>query len=669
MANLSTPLSSSNILEFTPPRTDQPPIVFKQRNKHLKSRESYWSSDKLFESVWENSIDGMTLTDEEGKFAKVNQAFCRIVGLSENQLLGQPFAIVWNGGLDVRRLFQAYKRRFSSKQLKTLVERRLILWSGEVRDVEVSGSFVESGNGNKLLLTIVRDITSRKKAEQDLKKSETSYRDLFENAAQGMFQSSVDGKLINANRLLLRLLGYDSLQEMTGMNLANLYVNPDDRKGLCKVLETTGHCNDIELNLRRKDGKVITALERSRAIKDEKGNVVMYEGILEDITARKELEEEIHRNVETLKASEETLQSFNVQKNKLFSVLSHDLRSPFTSILGFCDILIDEGEQLQPEERKEFMNYIKASAQQQLTLVNKLLDWSKLETDRIKLDIKEIDLYGAVQSSIIALTGTAKQKEIELTTNLAVNMNIRGDAQLLQQVFTNLISNSLKFTPNQGNISIRLAKESEDFWVIDVRDTGVGIPAGDLPKMFRAEEMYTRPGLAGEQGTGLGLPICHEIVQKHGGNIEVKSEEGTGTTFTLMFPKFIQEEGVKVLVVDDEQGVRVLHARHLRRILPHATIMQASNGKEAYELARKLKPHFIISDYAMPCTDGSEFLTLLKQDPSTKEIPVCIITGVDFSESKELLKQQGAIEVIAKPISPDQLRDILIRSVPQLFVQ
>ncbi|MBI3586766.1 MAG: PAS domain S-box protein [Ignavibacteriales bacterium] len=666
---MSIPLSSSNILEFTPPRTDQPPIVFKWRNKHFKSKESYWSSDKLFESVWENSIDGMTLTDEEGTLAKVNQAFCRIVGLSENQLLGQPFAIVWNGGLDAKRLFQAYKRRFSSKQLKTFVEHRLILWSGDVRDVEVSSSFVESGDGKKLLLTIIRDVTTRRKSERDLKKSEKSYRDLFDNAAQGMFQSSVNGKLINANRVLLRLLGYDSLQEMAGMNLADLYVNPDDRKILCKVLEIEGYCSNFELNLRRKDGKIITTLEHSRAIKDEKGNVVMYEGILEDITARKELEEQIRHNVETLKASEETLKSLNVQKNKLFSVLSHDLRSPLTSILGFCDILLNEGEHLQPEEHKEFMNYIKASAKQQLALVNKLLDWSRLETNRIKLDIKEIDLYDAVQSGIIALAGTAKQKEIELSMNLPTNMNVSGDAQLLQQVFMNLISNSLKFTPNQGNISIRLAQESKDFWAIDVCDTGVGIPASDLPKMFKAEEMYTRPGLAGEQGTGLGLPICYEIVQKHGGNIEVKSEEGKGTTFTVTFPKLIQEEGMKVLVADDEPGVRVLHARHLRRILPHATIMQASNGKEAYELARKYKPHLIISDYAMPCMDGGEFLNLLKQDPSTKEIPVCIVTGVDSSASKELLRQRGAIEVIAKPISPDQLKDMLIRSVPRLFVQ
>lgn len=666
---MSIPLSSPNILEFTPPRTDQPQIVFKRQTKHVKSGETYWSSDRLFESVWNNSIDGMTLTDEEGNFVKVNHAFCDIVGLSEGQLLGQPFAMVWHSGLDGKRLFQAYRRRFSAKNLKTLVERRLILWSGEIKDLKISGSFVESGDGKKLLLTVVRDLTFRKKTEQDLKKSEKGYHDLFDNAPQGMFQSSPEGKLVNANRALLRLLGYDSVKEMSGMNLGDLYVNPDDRKVLGKALEIKGYCNNIELNLRRKDGRTITVLEHSRAIKDDMGNVLMYEGILEDITTRKALEGQIRHNMETLKASEETLKSLNAQKDKLFSILSHDLRSPFTSILGFCDILISEGEQLQPEERKEFMNYIKASAQQQLALVNKLLDWSRLETDRIQLDIKEIDLYGAVQSSIVALAGTAKQKEIHLTTNLPTNMNVRGDAQLLQQVFTNLIGNSLKFTPKQGKISIDLAKESKDFWVIEVSDTGIGIPVNDLSKMFKVEEMYTRPGIAGEQGTGLGLPICYEIVQKHGGNIGVASEEGKGTTFTLTFPKLIQEEGVKVLVADDEQGVRVLHARHLRRALPNVTIMQASDGKEAYELARTYQPNVIISDYGMPFMDGCEFLNLLKQDPATKEIPVFIVTGVDSFASKEMLRQKGAVEVLAKPLSPDQFRDLLKRSLPQQFVQ
>ncbi|MBI3578431.1 MAG: PAS domain S-box protein [Ignavibacteriales bacterium] len=666
---MSIPLTTPNILEFTPPRTDQPQIVFKRQTKHVRTAETYWSSDKLFESVWKNSIDGMTLTDDEGNFVKVNQSFCNIVGLSENQLLGQPFAIVWHNGFDEKRLFQAYKRRFSTNQLKPLVERRLILWSGEVKDLKISGSFVDSGDGKKLLLTIVRDLTFRKKTENDLKKSEKGYRDLFDNAPQGMFQSSPEGKLINANRALLRLLGYDSREELAGMNLGDLYINPDDRKVLGKALEIKGYCNNIELKLRRKDGKTITVLEHSRAIKDDTGNVSMYEGILEDITTRKALEDQIRHNMETLKASEETLKSLNAQKDKLFSILSHDLRSPFTSILGFCDILINEGEQLQPEERKEFMNYIKASAQQQLALVNKLLDWSRLETDRVQLDIKEIDLYGAVQSSIIALTGTAKQKEIDLVSNLPTNMNIRGDAQLLQQIFTNLIGNSLKFTPRRGKIAIELAKESKDFWVINVSDTGVGIPASDMPKIFKAEEMYTRPGIEGEQGTGLGLPICYEIVQKHGGNIEVASQEGKGTTFRVTFPKLVQEDGVKVLIADDEQGVRVMHARHLRRVLPKATIMQASDGKEAYELARNYQPHVIISDYGMPFMDGCEFLNLLKQDPATKEIPVFIVTGVDSFASKEMLKQKGAIEVLAKPLSPDQFKDLLQRSLPQQFVQ
>lgn len=668
MVNMSVPLSSPNILEFTPPRADQSSVVFKRRNKHVTNRASYWNSDTVFEAVWENSIDGMTLTDENGHFVKVNRAFCTIVGLSEGQLLGQPFAIVWNGEQDVKKLFQAYKQQFFSKQIQASVEHRLVLWSGDVRDMEVSGSFVESGDGKKLLLTVIRDVTARRKSEQALKQSEKNYHDLFDNAVQGMFQSSVDGKLINANPMLLRLLGYDSIEEMSGMNLADIYVNPKDREALGKALEVKGSCDNIELNLRRKDSKTITVLEHSRAIKDEQGNVVMYEGILEDITARKELEEQLRRNLETLKASEETLKSINEQKNKLFSVLSHDLRSPFTSILGFCEILIEENEHLHPKERIEFMNYIKVSAQQQLSLVNKLLDWSRLETGRIKLDIKEIDLYGAVHSSIIALTGTALQKEIDLIMNLPAHMTIRGDAQMLQQVFTNLIGNSLKFTHKQGKISISPGKESKDFWVVDICDTGVGIPPKDLPKMFKAEEMYTRPGLAGEQGTGLGLPICYEILQKHGGNIEVKSEEGKGTTFTVTVPKLIEEEGVKVLVADDEQGVRVLHARHLRRLLPKATIMQASNGKEAYELARTYQPHLIISDYGMPYADGSEFLRLLKQDPGTKEIPVYIVTGVDSFASKELLKQRGAIEVIAKPISPGQLKEMLIRSVPQQFV-
>ena len=301
-------------------------------------------SNRAFQSLWENSIDGLTLTDEDGVFVNVNQAYCNIIGKTKEELIGRPFYVVWEGEERAQRLQEAYKKRFASNKLESLVERRLTLWSGKTIYIEASGSFIQSDDGQTFLLTVIRNITRRKQAEQSLRHSEKRFHDIFDKAVQGMFQSSPDGHLIAANPALLKLLGYSSFDELAAIDLSTVYVNADDRKLLGELLNAKGHCSNIELQLKRKDGRVITVFEHSRAIKNEFGEVIEYEGILEDITVRKALEKKLEQYMTALKASEESLKTLNGQKDKLFSILSHDLRSPFSSIIGFSTILQQERE-------------------------------------------------------------------------------------------------------------------------------------------------------------------------------------------------------------------------------------------------------------------------------------------------------------------------------------
>ncbi|MCI0706976.1 MAG: PAS domain S-box protein [Ignavibacteriae bacterium] len=622
-------------------------------------------SNHAFQSLWENSIDGLALTDSDGIFVNVNQGYCQIFGKSKDELIGQPFYVVWDGGERAQRLQDAYKKRFAANKLETHVERRLKLWSSEQIDIEASGSFVESDDGQKLLLTVIRNITRRKQAEASLRRSEKRFHDIFDNAVQGMFQSTPDGHLIAANPALLKLLGYSTFEEMAAVNMSSVYVNAEDRMMLGELLKAKGYCSNIELQLKRKDGKVITVCEHSRAIKNEFGEVVEYEGIIEDMTVRKALEKKLDQYLTALKASEDSLKTLNAQKDKLFSILSHDLRSPFSSIIGFTKILQEERETLSEEEQIEFLGFIRQAAEQQLGLVNKLLDWSRFETGRVTVDMKEIKLETIVQKSIDGVQGIAKPKNIHLSSTLRPNLISRGDEQMLMQVFSNLVSNALKFTPHGGSITVNLAEETNDAWVVGVNDTGAGIPKQDLKKLFKVEEKYTREGLDGEKGTGLGLPVVYEIVQKHSGSITVESEEGKGTTFFVRLPKYSAVEGVKVMVVDDENGVRTLHSRYVKRAVPDATVIYAANGEEALELARKYHPTVVVSDYAMPKMDGFEFLTALKKDENLKAIPVLIITGEDSAASKDALRIAGAQAVLSKPIAPEKLEEVLLQALCQ----
>lgn len=455
------------------------------------------------------------------------------------------------------------------------------------------------------------------------------------------------------------MLGYDSFEELASLNLADVYANPDERCALSMKLAEQGSCSNVELVLKRRDGTIINALEHSRAVKDAAGNVIAFEGILEDITERRALEARMEEHVAALKTSQESLAELNAQKDRLFSILSHDLRSPFTSILGFCEILLNEGELLSDAERKEFLGHIQNSAERQLELLKKLLDWSRLETGRIKFDVRDVDLSAVVALSVTSHLGIAKKKEITLQSTLPTQMKTRGDEVMIVQVFSNLISNALKFTPAHGLISIDLVESQEDQWVVAVKDTGAGIPEEDFGKLFKIEEKYTRKGLGGEEGTGLGLSVVHEIVKKHSGSITIESEVGKGTTFFIQFPRLMENIDRSVLVVDDDEGVRVLHSRFLKRMFPDSRIIQAADGKEAFELAKRYHPRIIVTDYSMPEMNGFEFLNMLRQEVTTKDIPVFVITGKDSTASNEAMRLSGAAAVLIKPVSSTQLQDAI----------
>jgi len=601
----------------------------------------------------------------DGTIEAVNETELELLGYTREEMIGRP---IWEF-LEERELAQQTLMRIRDGGIVPQELERLYFRKDGTRvPVLVESRIIHDARGEIIgLRTTLQDISKRKQMESEIRRSEERYHSIFENAVQGMFQTTVDGKLLAANAALLKMLGYDSFEELENVNLVALYVNPGDRARLTDLLKESGSCSNVELILRRKDGRTITVLEHSRLIRDAAGNPLMLEGILEDISERKALERKLQQYVDALRASEESLKRLNTQKDKLFSILSHDLRSPFSSILGFCDILIDEGDSLGLGERTEYLNYIRVSAQQQLGLVNKLLDWSRFEANRINMEVKEVDLSDLVTGSIASLSGIALQKGINIESMVERNLVTRGDENMLGQVFNNVLGNALKFTPTGGTVRIFSAQQREDSWTIGISDSGIGIPKGDLHKIFKIEEKYTRKGTNGEPGTGLGLPVCFEIMQKHSGKIVVESEEGKGTTFLLTFPRYSENEGSKVLIVDDDQGVQALHALYIRRAFPNIKVIFAGDGKEALELIERVRPVFVVSDYKMPTMDGFEFLRVLRGTPGGDSVPVIFVTGENSFASMEALRLAGATAVLAKPITPADLTDLMKQNCTMLL--
>lgn len=667
---MGTHSEAVNLLKFTPPskRPARSPLIFQNSTGH--KQKGACTNGGLFLSVLETVSDALRLTDEDGMIQAVNRSFGEMFGVDPEECVGKHFISIYNWKRTDNNLTQSDLDAISPGRGALQHEQEIVLRMGIMPDVEVHSSLVESDDGGYLTLTVFRGRSkdssggARIHAEEGKPGNELQFRSLYENAIQPMFQSSLDGRLISVNASFLKLLGYRTFDEVYHLDIArDLYADPTDREIYHQLLNEKGCLQNIELRLRRKNGRIITVVEHSRALKDQSGIIIGYEGTLEDITFRKALEEKLNQYVAALEQSKKDLVELNAQKDKIFSILSHDLRSPFASILGFCDILMNDREELTNEERMQFLRFIREAANDQLSLVNKLLDWSRLESGRIRMEMKDIDLSTIARRCVQSMNGLAKQKDITLLSTLPDDIQTRGDEEMVQQVFNNLIGNALKFTPDHGAITVELMGHGNDQWMIGVRDTGIGIPEKDLGKLFKIEEKFTRKGLKGERGTGLGLPVCQEIMEKHSGEISARSVVGTGTTITVSFPDVSKKLDSSVLIVDDENGVRVLHTRFVKRALPMATVIYASDGEEAFAAALKYNPVLIITDYDMPVMNGFEFLSKLKRHDATRNIPVIVISGQDSHASIDQLQSGGAMRFLTKPVGSEQLTEAIKETV------
>jgi CheY-like chemotaxis protein len=316
-------------------------------------------------------------------------------------------------------------------------------------------------------------------------------------------------------------------------------------------------------------------------------------------------------------------------------------------------MLLDETSEFTPEERKEFLVYIKQAAEQQLNLVNNLLEWSRLETGRVRFEQTPVNLKELVDRSIISLLGNAMRKQINLFSNIPENITVNIDDSLTSQLFGNLLSNALKFTPQQGKVWVELVEIKDEFVKIAVRDTGVGIPPEDYNKLFRIDTKYYSRGTHGEEGSGLGLALCAEIVQKHGGNIEVQSEINKGTSFIFTLPAIRKS----ILVVDDNKGDRSLAVLYVQQIHPDVLVLEAFDGYEAMSMALSRRPAMVLADFAMPGMDGLRLLQELKRQPETQNIPVIIITSYESKADAVALKEYGVKEILIKPVNKDELQN------------
>lgn len=405
-------------------------------------------------------------------------------------------------------------------------------------------------DGRELLTATVRDITETKKTEKELQKyrdhleklveerttklreSEEKYRNFFRTSKDCIFITSKEGEWLDMSDSAPEFFGYENKEELKKVIIPDSYENPADREEYAWRIENKGFTKDFAVNLLKKDGTVINALITSVPIKNKNAEVIAFQGSIRDITAQKEAEN-------ALKKSREHLQELNTTKNKFFSLLGHDLRSPFNAIIGFSEMLYNETEAFSKAEIKGMAESIYKTSRETYNLLNNLLEWSETQTGRIKFDPAKIGIYDIVISAVDLLNDTAKKKSIAILIDIPEQIQIFADLKMINTVIRNLLSNAIKFTHKKGSIKIS-AQDTGKSVEITIADTGVGIKPEDIKKLFRIDADFSSPGTANEKGTGLGLIICKEFIEINNGDIRVESEIGKGSRFIVSLPK---EEG------------------------------------------------------------------------------------------------------------------------------
>lgn len=509
---------------------------------------------------------------------------------------------------------------------------------------------------------LTRDVTERVRGQKAIKESEEKYRNITENIDDFLFTFERIGKSLRPvfyTASVEKITGYSQSEFLTDSRLFFKIIHPADFTNVKEKMTNLMNSRltssgEFEFRIINKQGNVVWVRNKINLARDGKGKIQKVYGLVSDISPQKKAEDE-------LKKSTEDLLKLNETKDKFISIVSHDLRTPFSSILGFTDLLKND-EELTEEERRQYVEYIQESSRSMLNLVNSLLDWTRLQTGRIKFETQKIDANKIIDDSVNTLKGTAFQKNIEIESAIPKDeFYIFVDKHLISQVFHNLLSNAIKFTNPGGKIllSVDESISSSRFIEFSVKDNGVGIKEENLEKLFSVESKFTSEGTAGEKGSGLGLSLVKEIVEKHNGKIDVNSRFGEGTEFRFTLPI----ASANILLVDDNKTDRILYSKILKNITPDYNVDIASNGAEAIAMIKDSSPALVITDHDMPVMDGFEFVQQLEKEDIKGKPPVIILSSdIDRSIAADY-HQLGIEYVFSKPVNLTSFKNAVEKSL------
>lgn len=678
--------------------------------KHITKNEIF------LDAVLSNMEEGVVACDADGILSYFNQATIDFHGKDVSQLPAEEWSEYFDlYHADGKTLLQADEvplyRAYEGENVNGF-EMIIAPKNGKRRLVICYGQQIHDAAGQRLgAVVTMHDITKSKAIELELRESEERFKGAFASAAHGIAVVALDGHWLKVNNSLCEILGY-SEEELLKTDFQSITYTDDLDIDLEKVQQLiNGEIDAYHLEKRyiHKQGHSIWALLSVSLVRDSNKKPQYFVSQLQDLTAKKAVEAE-RAIQQQLLIDKEAADAANLAKSTFLANMSHELRTPLNAIIGYSEMLVEDADDSVQAQTISDLNKIRGSGKHLLTLINGILDLSKIEAGKMELTLEHFAIDDLLYEVSTTMQPLFDKNGNTFKTDCPEHVpEMYSDSQKIKQILFNLLSNAAKFTSaGMITLTIQFNKKNEGQTILSfiISDTGIGMDEEQLSQVFSAFSQADNTTTRKYGGTGLGLAISKRFSQMLGGEIFVSSELGKGSVFTVSLPTEITDVSISkkeepkdieftdsriledfsrlkendgqtllenqriteldanydhlVLIIDDDVGARELMSYHLSQL--HFNVVTAKNGMQGIKHARELQPEVIVLDLLMPHMDGWAVLQILKADPVTADIPV-IMCSMN-SDEKETGYALGATDYLVKPVN----RDHLLKTLEQYYI-